>query len=379
MAFIKWFKRAKRLHRVKKTYRSRKSYRAKKSRLARWSYLNKWFYRVVVLGIAVTAIAVGHIYKSITSTIPLDSVETFEVRKGDTAYSLGVKLSENGWIKYPFLTRIVARLDPEWVPKVGKYAIEPTMNLLDVMALFDSGQSIFYSITLLEGKTTQDFLSAMAARGNITMTLTGLSSEDIAKRLGLTSPHSEGQFFANTYRYHEGDTDASILKHANDLLVQTLADLWESKAAKLPYKSPYEALVMASIIEKETGVPEERPLIARVFISRLEKGMRLQTDPTVIYGLGDLYKGNLTRKGLQHSSPYNTYRIYGLPPTPIANVGREAIAAALNPGNTDALYFVAKGDGTHAFSKTLQEHNKAVREFQFKRREDYRSTPAIAK
>ena len=307
MAFNKWFKRAKRSHRVKKPIALEKSI-ALESLIALKNLILQDGFIVIngsialFLSIAVIAMTVGHLYKSITSTIPLDSVETFEVSKGDTAYSLGVKLSEKGWVEYSFLTRIVARLNPEWVPKVGKYAIEPTMNLLDVMALFDSGQSIFYSITLLEGKTTQDFLSAMAARGNITMTLTGMSNEEIAKTLGLAFPHSEGQFFANTYRYHEGDTDASILKHANDLLVQTLADLWESKVADLPYKSPYEALVMASIIEKETGVPEERPLIARVFISRLEKGMRLQTDPTVIYGLGDLFKGNLTRKGLQHSS-----------------------------------------------------------------------------
>jgi UPF0755 protein len=339
----------------------------------------KWFYRVAFLCVTLTAIAAGYLYHSITSPLPLSEIDTFEVQKGDTAHSLGTALNKKGWIEYPFLTRVVAKLHPEWVPKVGKYAVEPKMSLLDVMALFDSGQSIFYSVTLLEGKTTQDFLSAMAARGNIAMTLTELSNEEISQKLGLEVSHPEGQFFANTYRYHEGDTDVSILKHANDLLVQTLDGLWASKAADLPYKSPYEALVMASIIEKETGVPEERPLIARVFISRLEKGMRLQTDPTVIYGLGDSFTGNLTRKGLQDSSPYNTYRIYGLPPTPIANVGREAIAAALNPGETTALYFVAKGDGSHVFSNTLKEHNQAVRKYQFKRREDYRSMPDTTK
>ncbi|NLQ16436.1 endolytic transglycosylase MltG [Marinomonas sp. M1K-6] len=339
----------------------------------------KWLYRVTFLCVTLMAVLAGYLYYSITSPIPLNSMEVFEVRTGDTSHSLGAELNKKGWIEYPFLTRVVARLHPEWVPKVGKYSVQPEMNLLDVMALFDSGQSIFYAITLLEGKTTQDFLSAMAARGNITMTLTGLSNEDIAQQLGLDVSHPEGQFFANTYRYHDGDTDASILKHAHGLMAQTLASLWENKAPNLPYKSPYDALIMASIIEKETGVPEERPLIARVFISRLEKGMRLQTDPTVIYGLGDGFKGNLTRKGLQDLSPYNTYRVAGLPPTPIANVGREAMAAALNPGETKALYFVAKGDGSHAFSNSLKEHNRAVREYQFKRRADYRSTPEATK
>ena len=337
----------------------------------------KWFYRIVFLILTLVAIAAGYLYNSITTPMTLDTIETFEVRPGDTAHSLGSALNQKGMIDYPFLTRVVSRLHPEWVPKVGKYAIKPDMSLLNAMALFNSGQSIFYSITLLEGKTTQEFLLAMAEKGNITMTLPGLSNEEIAKLIGLDISHPEGQFFSNTYRYHEGDTDVSILKHANELLKSTLDELWESKSDNLPYKSPYEALVMASIIEKETGVVEERPLISRVFISRLEKGMRLQTDPTVIYGLGDLFKGNLTRKGLQDTSPYNTYRFYGLPPTPIANVGREAIDAALNPGETKALYFVAKGDGSHAFSKTLREHNNAVRKYQFKRREDYRSTPEV--
>ncbi|RBP84786.1 endolytic transglycosylase MltG [Marinomonas rhizomae] len=341
--------------------------------------LIKWFYRVVFLSITLSALLAGYLYVSLTAPAEVTNQVEFEVKAGDTAYSLGYELTEKSLIANPYLTRVVARLHPEWVPKVGKYAIKPEMNLLDIMALFDSGQSIFYSITLLEGKTTRDFLLAMQARGNITMTLLDAKNEEIVKQTGIDASHPEGQFFANTYRYHEGDTDVSILKHAHELMTQTLDDLWQKKAKNLPYKSPYEALIMASIIEKETGVAYERPLIARVFISRLEKGMRLQTDPTVIYGLGDLFNGNLTRKGLQDSSPYNTYRFYGLPPTPIANVGREAIEAALNPEPTKALYFVAKGDGTHAFSNTLKEHNRAVRKYQFKRREDYRSTPAKTK
>ncbi len=335
----------------------------------------KWIYRVAFLVFTLSALLAGYLYYSVTEPVGVGSVETIEVNKGDTFYQLGNVLSNKGLIEYPILTRVVSKLHPEWVPKVGQYAIKPEMNLLDIMALFDSGQSIFYSITLLEGKTTQDYLLAMQAKGNISMTLLGLSNKEIAEALDLEVSHPEGQFFSNTYRYHEGDTDVSILKHSHSLMLSTLEELWEKKAADLPYKSSYEALTMASIIEKETGVAEERNLIARVFISRLEKGMRLQTDPTVIYGLGERFTGNLTRKGLKDSSPYNTYRVYGLPPTPIANVGREAIEAALNPGKTRALYFVAKGDGTHAFSNTLIEHNRAVRKYQFKRREDYRSTP----
>lgn len=339
----------------------------------------KWFYRVVFLSITLLAVMAGYLYFSITDPVTIQDDEIFVVKAGDSAYSLGNNLSEKGLITNPYLTRVVAKLHPEWVPKVGEYAIKPGMNLLDVMELFDSGESIFYSVTLLEGKTTKEFLLAMQAKGNINMTLLDATNEEIATTLGLDVDHPEGQFFANTYRYHNGDTDVRILKHAHDLMKQTLAELWATKAENLPYKTPYEALIMASIIEKETGVAYERPLIAQVFISRLEKGMRLQTDPTVIYGLGDKFKGNLTRKGLQDLSPYNTYRIYGLPPSPIANVGREAVEAALNPEQTKALYFVAKGDGTHAFSNTLREHNRAVREYQYKRREDYRSTPEVTK
>ncbi|MBR7889935.1 endolytic transglycosylase MltG [Marinomonas sp. A79] len=337
--------------------------------------LFKWCFRVVLLLITLSACAAGYLYHVMTSPINLTSEDIFEVQAGDTSYSLGVSLSEKDIIEHPVLTRIVSKIHPEWVPKVGQYALKPDMTLLDVMAVFDSGQSIFYSVTLLEGKTTREFLAAMQAKGNITMTLEGLSDQAIVDALSLNVTHPEGLFFANTYRYHEGDTDVSILKHANQLLNQTLSELWANKADDLPYKTSYDALIMASIIEKETGVPEERPLISRVFISRLEKKMRLQTDPTVIYGLGEGFDGNLTRKSLQSPSPYNTYKIAALPPTPIANVGREAIYAALNPGETTALYFVAKGDGSHTFSNTLKEHNRAVRQYQFKRREDYRSAP----
>lgn len=338
----------------------------------------KWLFRVVILAITLVALLAGYFYHTITTPLSIENAQTFEVQRGDTAYKIGNELYQRGWVQYPFLTRVVARLQPQWVPKVGKYALQPGMSMLDIMALVDSGDSIFYSITLVEGKTTQDFLNAMMARDNITMTLLGLSNEEIAESLGLDIPHAEGVFLANTYRYHHGDTDRSILLRANSEMNQTLARLWEDKAPNLPYKSPYEALIMASIIEKETGVAFERPLIARVFISRLGLGMRLQTDPTVIYGLGDSFTGNLTRSGLRAPSPYNTYRIFGLPPTPIANVGREAIEAALNPGETTALYFVAKGDGSHAFSNTLREHNQAVRKYQLNRREDYRSSPTIA-
>jgi UPF0755 protein len=195
-------------------------------------------------------------------------------------------------------------------------------------------------------------------------------------KLGHSGIFPEGRFFPDTYRFVRGMTDVELLKKAYDRLDEVLAKEWSQRAADVPYTEPYQALIMASLVEKETGVPQERGQIAGVFVRRMEMGMLLQTDPTVIYGLGDRYNGKLTRAHLKEPTPYNTYVISGLPPTPIAMVGREAIHAALNPVAGNSLYFVARGDGSHVFSDDLDAHNNAVREFQIKRRADYRSSPA---
>lgn len=338
--------------------------------------LVKWIALTALVALTLVAVAAGWAYHALTKPMNVTEVTQFDVDRGASIIKLGNQLSAMGWIEHPLLARLAYQLNPQIVPKVGKYEIQPGMNLMEALVLFDSGETVFYPITLLEGHTYREYLAAMQAKGNIEMTLLELSEKEIAEKLGLEQDSPEGMLFANTYRYHDGDTDLDILKQSNQLLQAALSELWETKAKGLPYKTPYEALIMASIIEKETGVPEERPLISRVFISRLEKGMRLQTDPTVIYGMGDRYQGNITRADLRRHTPYNTYQINGLPPTPIANVGKEAIHAALNPGETKALYFVAKGDGSHAFSNTLREHNAAVAKYQrFKRRKDYTSTP----
>ncbi|MEC8082759.1 MAG: endolytic transglycosylase MltG [Pseudomonadota bacterium] len=336
----------------------------------------KWIVLMLVLVATLSALAATWAYKSLTEPLPIKESMTFDIERGTSIIKLGYQLADQGWLPHPLLARLAHELDPSLTPKVGKYQLEPGMSFMDVLAKFDSGETIFYPITLLEGHTYRDYLNAMKAKGNIKMTLDGLSAKEIAEKLGVEHDSPEGLLFANTYRYHDGDTDLDIFLQAHALLNAALDDAWENKAKGLPIKSPYEALIMASIIEKETGVAAERPLIARVFISRLEKGMRLQTDPTVIYGMGERYNGNITRADLRRPTPYNTYQINGLPPTPIANVGKEAIIAALNPGETKALYFVAKGDGSHIFSNTLREHNNAVARYQrFQRRKDYTSTP----
>ena len=185
--------------------------------------------------------------------------------------------------------------------------------------------------------------------------------------LGFPELHPEGQFFADTYAFPRGTTDVEYLQRAKRTMDTILAEEWENRAPDLPFETPYEALILASIVEKETAVAAERPLIAGVFVSRLNIGMRLQTDPTVIYGIGDAFDGDIRRKDLTTDTPYNTYTRAGLPPTPIAMVGREAIHAVMHPESTTALYFVSKGNGTHQFSETLEQHNAAVRKYQLNR------------
>lgn len=197
-------------------------------------------------------------------------------------------------------------------------------------------------------------------------------------KIGHPDVFPEGRFFPDTYRYVRGMTDAELLKQAYNRLEEVLDEEWQARSSEAPYSNPYQALIMASMVEKETGVPQERGQIAGVFVRRLKLGMQLQTDPTVIYGMGERYNGKLTRANLREPTPYNTYVIAGMPPTPISLVGREAIHAALNPVAGSSLYFVAKGDGSHVFSDDLDAHNSAVRDYQLKRRADYRSSPAPA-
>jgi UPF0755 protein len=198
-------------------------------------------------------------------------------------------------------------------------------------------------------------------------TLSGVDSEELMTLLGLPGEHPEGKFFPDTYQFTRGMTDLEFLRRAQRKMDQELAAAWAKKADDVPLKDPYEALILASIVEKETGQADERPQIAGVFARRLEKGMKLQTDPTVIYGMGEKFDGNIRLKDLREDTPYNTYVHTGLPPTPICMPGRDALHAAVDPAPGKAIYFVAKGDGTHAFSTTLTEHNAAVRKYQLKR------------
>lgn len=304
----------------------------------------------------------------------------FTVDRGASYRHIVHQLEQAGVVEDALWLRLHARLEGEEVSlKSGTYELTPGMSALDAIAMIAAGRTKSWPVQLIEGWNFADVRKGLAREDRLEQTLQGMSDQQIMAALGEPERHPEGLFFPDTYHFESGETDLSILQRAFDRLQAVLAEEWKERSENLPYKSPYEALIMASLIEKETGVARERPAIAGVFVRRLVKGMRLQTDPTVIYGLGDRYSGNLTRKHLLEDNVYNTYRRGGLPPTPIALAGREAIHAALHPAEDDTLYFVAKGDGAHAFSRTLVEHQAAVREYQImKRRENYRSSPAPA-
>ncbi len=259
--------------------------------------------------------------------------------------------------------------------KPGEYLLPINSTAESMLLLLQSGDVIQYQVTLPEGITLPVALEILEREKKLEKTLAGPTDPQLLEMIKPYS-HPEGLFFPDTYQYVRGDTDWSILQRAHSAMIALLQDEWDQRGSSLPYQNPYEAAIMASIIERETGLPEEREQISGVFVRRLQQGIPLQTDPTVIYGLGAEFDGNLQRKHLlDDKNSYNTYRHLGLPPTPIALPGRGAIHAALHPDTGSSLYFVARGDGGHVFSDTLTEHNRAVREYQLHRRDDYTSTP----
>ncbi len=300
----------------------------------------------------------------------------WEVQSGQSVATVAAALHQKGWLDWPRVWRAYARFFDTGPVLVGEYALQPSMTPRQLLDQLQSGQVLQYRITLVEGQSIKDYLNVLADAKRLKHTLNASDWRRLPEILALDIQHPEGWFYPDTYQYVLGDSDADILRRAHSAMKQQLREAWEARADGLPFTTPYEALIMASIIEKETGAAFERPAIAGVFVRRLEQRMRLQTDPTVIYGLGDQFDGNLTRKHLRTPTPYNTYTEFGLPPTPIANPGRAAIEAALNPEAGAALYFVAKGDGTHVFSDSLEAHNRAVKHYQMHRRaEGYRSAP----
>lgn len=276
-----------------------------------------------------------------------------------------ILMTEQTWLAEDALaTKLLRRLYPELTSiRAGTYQLQPGFSLRDGLALFVSGREFQFSITFVEGSRFSEWRASLAQNPNLQQTMTEYSEVEIAQLLGIENTKLEGLFLAETYHFTKGEKDIDILRRAHRKLNRLLEQEWEHRQPDLPLKTPYEALILASIIEKETAIDAERERVSSVFINRLNKRMRLQTDPTVIYGMGDRYQGRIRRADLREATEYNTYVINGLPPTPIAMAGSASIKAALNPEQSDYLYFVASGHGDHVFSKTLAEHNRAVRAY----------------
>ena len=291
------------------------------------------------------------------------------IESGQSLKSLAASLVDKGWLVHPYYFVYEGRRQNKASSlKVGEYTILAGTTPLQLLDIIVAGKVRQYSMTIPEGWTFQQILESVTTNQELEHTLTTTRPETVMAELAYSGYYAEGRIFPDTYLFPAGTTDVDFLRRAIKTQETVLQEEWRQRDKGLPYQSSYEALIMASIIEKETGVAEERGMIAGVFVRRLQKKMKLQTDPTVIYAMAEQFNGNVRRKDLSIDSPYNTYVYKGLPPTPIASPGRDAIHAALHPEPGKALYFVAKGDGSHYFSETLQEHNKAVARYQLKRR-----------
>lgn len=294
-----------------------------------------------------------------------DAVEILEVERGASVRQVAEYLHATGWIDRPFYFRLTARYqDVATSMQAGEYRLEAGQTPYRLLERLVAGDVVQYRLTIIEGWTFDRMRSALENHEAIDVTLNGIPSDKIMTELGYEDMHPEGWFYPDTYTFARGTTDLQFYERAHERMQRILAAEWDDRADDAPVDSPYEALILASIVERETGVADERARVAGVFAERLDIGMRLQTDPTVIYGLGDDYSGRLRYRDLRRDTPYNTYTRAGLTPTPIALPGQPAIHAALHPDRRGELYFVATGDGGHVFSETLQQHNEAVIKYQ---------------
>ncbi|KJY83464.1 ABC transporter substrate-binding protein [Vibrio galatheae] len=327
--------------------------------------------KITLFLLFVTALAAGgYIYTAkqvdqyINQPLQLDTPQIFTISSGTSFNRVLQNLTESEMISSSDFAKLVRRFHPELTQlRAGTYLLESGITLKNALEQFKQGKEHQFAITFVEGSTFNEWRDILQNTPYLEHKLSGLSEAEIAQKLGIQNKKLEGLFLAETYHYTFGASDFDILQRAADKLQLVLDEHWATRQDKLPLNSAYEALILASIIEKETAVESERERVAAVFVNRLNKRMRLQTDPTVIYGMGDKYDGNIRKKDLRTPTPYNTYTIFGLPPTPIAMPGEASIKAALNPEDSNYLYFVASGSGGHVFSKTLAEHNRAVRAY----------------
>ena len=310
------------------------------------------------------------IYSEMHSEITLSQPENIIFSRGSSIRTLVNQLTEKDFLQHKNYFLIWGKINrQETRLQAGEYVISPGMSLAQLLDDMVAGKVVQHEIALIEGFTFRQVLKIIQQHPKITLELENLSDDEIMKALGHEGEHPEGRFYPDTYYISRGITDTELLKRAYKRMQDILEQEWQQREENLPFKTSYEALILASIVEKESAVAAERPLIAGLFVNRLRKKMRLQTDPTVIYGIEN-YDGNIRFRDLRKDTPYNTYTRSGLPPTPIALAGREAIHATLHPDKTKYLYFVAYGDGSgrHVFSTNLQDHEKAVDKYQRKKR-----------
>jgi UPF0755 protein len=331
---------------------------------------------LIVVTVGVAFAAYRWTAEEFTSPGPSQQVVRMEVPAGSSVRGVVRLLGERGIVDDPRAVGLylrMHRLHPKI--KAGTYDFPAAASPAQIFQMLQQGQVVLEQLTIVEGSTFADLRKALEKHPAVTQTLRGKTDAEVMAIIGHANELPEGRFFPDTYRFAAKTTDADILELAYDSMARVLAQAWEQKKEGLPVTTPYEALTLASIVEKETGLASERPRIAGVFTRRLRTGMRLQSDPTVIYGIGTKYDGDIRTKDLSTDTPYNTYTRAGLPPTPIALPGRESIMAVVRPDETGDIFFVAVGDGTgaHHFSKTLEEHNEAVRRFLARLRQQSRT------
>jgi UPF0755 protein len=320
----------------------------------------------VIVLLVILLLTITFLYRSVFSqSASINEPVIFEIMPGSSLSAVADDLQQLEYIESAFTFKLLARWrGVQGAIRAGEYEISVGQSAAELLDKIVSGETIQYRVTLVEGWTFKQALEAIWSTENISTQLKDKSPQEISRLMNLDRENPEGLLFPDTYFFTKGETDLDLLARANRRLEQVLNNSWESRLGALPFESPYEALILASIVEKESAVNSERGHVSGVFVRRLESGMRLQSDPTVIYGMGDRYQGNITRSDLQEETDYNTYRISALPPTPIALAGLDSINATLNPLSSDYLYFVSRGDGSHQFSSNLEQHNQAVREFQ---------------
>ncbi len=327
-------------------------------------FLRRLLLSVVLLLVALGGAAWWLVNSPLTlRSSPLD----FTVAPGSSLRAAAQQVADAGVSLPPMALATLGRvLGVDAQIKAGSYEIRTGITLLELLRKLTKGDMTQAEVLFVEGWTFRQMREKLDAHPDVRHDLRGLPEAEVLKRIGAGEPLAEGLFFPDTYLFAKNGSDTDILARAYRAMQRHLQREWQQRAASLPYRTPYEALIMASIVEKETGRAVDRPMIASVFVNRLRINMLLQTDPTVIYGLGDRFDGNLRKRDLLADTPYNTYTRPGLPPGPIASPGLASLRAALNPATSDALYFVARGDGTSQFSRTLDEHNQAVVRYQLK-------------